>query len=679
MHESSPYLLQHAYNPVQWYPWGEEALQLAREKNIPILVSIGYSACHWCHVMERESFEDVETAAFMNSHFINIKIDREERPDLDHIYMDAVQAISGSGGWPLNVFLTPDAKPFYGGTYFPPKKAFNRPSWLDVLFSMSEYWKNKRAEVEEQAAGLMEHLVKSNNFSFKKVLDEEQGDGFYSMDKCGVIADNILANADTREGGFGRAPKFLQTASIQYLLQYAHLSGRRSYADQALLSLTKMVRGGIYDQLGGGISRYSTDNEWLVPHFEKMLYDNALLCIALSDAYQFTQESIYSEALESTLHFVMTELKDRSGGYYTALDADSEGVEGKFYVWKKEEIMEILGDKAELFCAYYNVTDEGNWEENNILNIQTDLTTFAKGRNLAAGSLKETLKIAREELLEARGQRVWPGLDDKILLNCNALLLTALCKSYACLQNPVYKDAAIELAVFIEEKFRATTGLFHTYKEGVAKYPAFLDDYAYYIQALINLQEITGDQEYLQQAKEYATYVSDNFSDEDGNLFYYSSKIQTDVIVRKTEVYDGATPSANAVMANNLFYLSLVFDEQLWWKRAEKMLLSMFNGIEKYPGSFGVWAGTYLKQTAVPVEIILTGKDTRKELDAVLQEFIPNKLLLSSSREREGMPLLANKAFGDRTHMYVCRNYSCLAPVFTTAQLMDAIKKKPIK
>lgn len=679
IHETSPYLLQHAYNPVQWYPWGEEALQLAKDKGLPILVSIGYSACHWCHVMERESFEDAETAAFMNAHFINIKIDREERPDLDHIYMDAVQAITGSGGWPLNVFLTPDTKPFYGGTYYPPQKAFNRPSWLDVLYSMSEYWKNKRAEVEEQANGLMEHLEKSNRFSFKANLSAATND-FYAMDKCRLIADNLLTNADKTEGGFGKAPKFLQTASIQYLLQYAHLSGNAEYSGQPLLSLSKMVKGGIYDQLGGGISRYSTDNEWLVPHFEKMLYDNALLVTALCDAYQFTRDDFYAEAIRSTLDFVTGELQDKEGGYYTALDADSEGVEGKFYVWEKAEIEEILGKDAPVFCAYYNVTDKGNWEEKNILNIQTGTGSFAKTWQMGEDLLKDLLKDCRQKLLRQRNGRIPPGLDDKQLLNCNALLLTAFCRAAGCLGADGYKQRAIQLAAFIEAKFAGPAGgLLHTYKAGKARFPAFLDDYAYYIQALQALQELTGNQHYLLLARKYTQQVLDHYSDDEDTLFYYTHAGQPDIIVRKAEVYDGATPSANAIMAQNLFYLSVVFDEPAWRNRAAKMLGSIYPAIEKYPGSFAVWAGIYLRQAAGVKEIALMGKGLEAVLAGILKEFIPHKILQSSIDAASGeWPMFGGKQADGPPAIYVCSNYSCLLPVFTVKELVKTIKNNPV-
>ncbi|MFT3979860.1 MAG: thioredoxin domain-containing protein [Ferruginibacter sp.] len=677
IHETSPYLLQHAYNPVQWYPWGEEALQLAVEKDLPILVSIGYSACHWCHVMERESFENADTAAFMNHHFINIKIDREERPDLDHIYMDAVQAISGSGGWPLNVFLTPGKKPFYGGTYFPPKPAFNRPSWMDVLYSMSEYWKNKREEVEQQADGLMEHLQNANDFGSRTVkVAAGTEDDFYNRQSCKTIADAILVNADREEGGFGRAPKFLQTFSIQYLLQYALLSGKDDYKEQALLSLRKMVNGGIYDQLGGGISRYSTDTQWLVPHFEKMLYDNALLTIALSEAYQLTGEDFYRRAIEHTLQFVSTGLQHSEGGYYTALDADSEGVEGKYYVWQKEEIEHLLGTDAALFCDYYNVKAEGNWEHANILNVTEEPAEVAARYNITAGALDEKLAVCRNILLAQREQRIAPGLDDKILLNCNALLLKAFCVAHGALQKEEYKTAAINLYTFIETRLKAGDGsLFHTYKQGIAKVPAFLDDYAYYIEALISLHEITADTDYLLKAREYTRLLEEGFTDEEQCYFYYTHRLQADIVVRKKELYDGATPSANAVMCSNLYYLATIFDQPAWRERAGKMLRAIYPAMQKYAGSFARWGLIYLRQSYGEAEIVLSGNGFETVLGQILKEFIPNKVIMAAGIvKKEGWPMLEGKAPGSPPLIYLCRNYSCQAPVFSINDLLLNIK-----
>ena len=355
--ETSPYLLQHAHNPVNWFPWGEEALNLAKRENKPILVSIGYSACHWCHVMERESFENEETAGIMNKHFINIKIDREERPDLDHIYMDAVQAMTGSGGWPLNVFLTPDAKPFYGGTYFPPGRAFNRPSWQEVLEGVKVAFTEKRNEIDAQAENLTEHLTQANSFGVSAPSEVD----FFTNEKTREVLENIMKNADKVWGGFGRAPKFPQSFIIQYLLRFSFGNENKEALDQALLSIDKMIDGGIYDQVGGGFARYSTDTEWLVPHFEKMLYDNALLISIISEAYQLTQNKRYKEVIEETIDFIQKELMHQDGGFYAALDADSEGEEGKFYVWSYEVVKDFLKDNATIFCDFLDITAHGNW------------------------------------------------------------------------------------------------------------------------------------------------------------------------------------------------------------------------------------------------------------------------------------------------------------------------------
>ena len=405
--ESSPYLLQHAHNPVHWQPWGTNSLDLAKKLDKPILVSIGYSACHWCHVMERESFEIEETATIMNEHFINIKIDREERPDIDHIYMDAVQAMTGSGGWPLNVFLTPDGKPFYGGTYFPPVKAFNRASWTDVLLSLADAWKNRREEMEEQAEKLIEHLKKSNNLgSTKNIINKQDAVTSFTKDDCITITQNLLAIADKEKGGFGKAPKFPQTFSINCLLQTAYFLKDKASLAQAELSLTKMYHGGIYDQLAGGLCRYSTDEEWLAPHFEKMLYDNALFIVALSNAYLLTKKEIYKDAVKNVCDFVFAEMKNKDGGYYAAIDADSEGIEGKFYVWDKVEIENILAKDAAFFNAYFDVSAEGNWEHKNILRVLNPLEKVANEFAINTNDAKKIIATSKKKLLFERNKRV---------------------------------------------------------------------------------------------------------------------------------------------------------------------------------------------------------------------------------------------------------------------------------
>ncbi|MBL7734754.1 MAG: thioredoxin domain-containing protein, partial [Chitinophagaceae bacterium] len=482
IHESSPYLAQHAHNPVDWYPWGEEALERALKEDKPILVSIGYAACHWCHVMERESFEDAAVAAVMNENFINIKIDREERPDLDHIYMEAVQAMTGSGGWPLNVFLTPDKKPFYGGTYFPPSPAYNRASWTDVLLSVAQAFREKRAEINRQAEDLTRHILSSNDFGQRP---ETANETFSEEELDGVFAQ-IMKTADRSRGGFGRAPKFPQTFTIRFLLHYYSFTGNQEAFDQACLSLDKMIYGGIYDQLGGGFARYSTDEYWLAPHFEKMLYDNALLTITLSEACQIASKPLYRQTVMHTLDFVERELLSPESGFYSALDADSEGVEGKFYVWDKKEIDALLGEQADLFNEYYQVEAEGNWEHVNILHRTQSEEDFAAAKNIDPAWLKEILQKGRETLFARRGQRTRPLLDDKILLGWNSLMNIAYSKAYAATGIEKYKTIALANMDFLLNRFKdgEEGAFFHSYKDGIGKYPAFLEDYALLIQAL---------------------------------------------------------------------------------------------------------------------------------------------------------------------------------------------------
>ena len=658
INESSPYLLQHAHNPVNWYPWGEEALAKAKSEDKPILISIGYSACHWCHVMERESFEDEATAEIMNKYFVNIKIDREERPDLDHIYMDAVQAIAGNGGWPLNVFLTPDKKPFFGGTYFPPVNAHNRSSWKNVLLNVYQIFSEKRNEVEAQAENLTAHLIDSSSITSKTEFNDS--DYLFTKENLDLIAQNILKQADTIDGGFGNAPKFPQTFSIQYLLRHYHFTKDETALNQALLSLDKMICGGIYDQLGGGFARYSTDAEWLAPHFEKMLYDNALLINVLSEAYQITNDELYAQTIKDTLGFVERELLSEEFGFYSALDADSEGEEGKFYVWTKEEIEIILGEESSLFCAFYDVTSNGNWEGINILRVKSKAEDFAKSHTIYVEDLYEHLNKAKEKLLLSRNTRVRPQLDDKILLGWNALMITAYCKAYAALGIHRYKEIAEHAILFIETKMQNKSGEFyHTYKNDTAKIGAFLDDYAYLIQAYINLQEITGNQEYLDKAKRITEYVIVNFRKDMQRYFCYTPLSQTDVILRKIEVYDGAIPSGNSIMVQNLLYLSIIFDMQEWKEVAVNNINALGKAIVNHPVSFGGWISSLQLLTIGYKEIVLTGRNILKELPEMLKKYVPDKILQATSIQLNFYPLLAGKLVTDNNSYHLCCNSYC--------------------
>ena len=679
LNESSPYLQQHAHNPVDWYPWGAEALQKSRAENKPILVSIGYAACHWCHVMERESFEDAATAAYMNEHFVNIKIDREERPDLDHIYMDAVQAITGSGGWPLNVFLTPEAKPFYGGTYFPPKPAFNRASWMDVLQSVQQAFNERRHEMDAQAENLTEHIRKTSEWG----MERPENQMAFTTQHTAEIAKNILASADKTEGGFGKAPKFPQTFSIRFLLRFYHesmLAGRETATakeglEQALLSLDKMIDGGLYDQVGGGFARYSTDAEWLAPHFEKMLYDNALIVMVLAEAYQLTQHERYREVIEETLAFVEREMTSPEGGFYSALDADSEGEEGKFYVWQKEEVEEVLAADANLFSRFYDVTPGGNWEHKNILRVRQSVESFAEEVGKPVGDVKEIVKRGKQKLLERRDKRPRPLLDDKIILGWNALMNSAYCKAYAATGQASYLETATRNMQFLVTHFKSENGFNHTWKNNQAKYPAFLDDLAFLVSAMLDLQEVSSDQHWLDEAGKLSDEILSGFSDSENRFFYFTPAGQEDVILRKKEIYDGAVPSGNSVMAENFLRLSVLLDRPELKKRAEEMVGALQPVILKYPTSFGQWASVLLSMVSGLLEIAITGEEMNAIRADFLKQYVPNRVLQTAFTNDEIYPLLRQRKIEGKTAIWLCRNYTCLPPVFSVEDLITLINR----
>jgi uncharacterized protein YyaL (SSP411 family) len=668
--ETSPYLLQHAHNPVDWYPWGEEAFEKARTEDKPVLVSIGYAACHWCHVMERESFEDPEVAALMNEHFVNIKVDREERPDVDHVYMDAVQALEGQGGWPLNVFLTSDRKPFFGGTYFPPKRAFNRASWTEVLMAVADSYKNKKEDILNQAEGLTQHLKASNSFGLSA---NPLALSATSMD---TAFQNIMKQADREWGGFGRAPKFPQTFSINFLLAYAHLQKNEEAKQQALLSLDKMLQGGIYDQVGGGFARYSTDTEWLVPHFEKMLNDNALLVCSIADAYELTGDERYKQTIQETLAFIERELMHPEGGFYSALDADSEGEEGKFYVWSLEEVKAVLGEDADQFCRYFDITEKGNWEGKNILWLKQPLVAFAKANNIDTEQLSSVIERGKKALLAKRSERVRPQLDDKVLLSWNALMNLAYSRAYAALGNEHYKQVAISNMHFMLSSYGDARQMKHSWKNSTSKHPAFLEDYAYLVAALLELGQVSSDFSYLDKAQELTQVVLDLFSDEDQTFFYFTAEGQADVLVRKKEIYDGATPSGNAVMAYNLYRLGILFDRQEYRARAEKMLAAMGEVPVKYPTSFGLWLFLGYEMLSGTAEIAVIGRQAEKYIKEMLFLYLPHRLIMASDTSLQRYPILAGKPDNSENHIYLCQNYSCRKPVNTVGDFVKLLNLK---
>jgi uncharacterized protein YyaL (SSP411 family) len=680
IHESSPYLQQHAHNPVDWYPYSEEAFQKAKEEGKPVLVSIGYAACHWCHVMERESFENEQVAAIMNENFINIKVDREERPDVDHIYMDAVQAISGSGGWPLNVFLTPEKKPFYGGTYFPPQRAFNRASWTEVLLSVAEAFKEKKEELETQANNLTEHLKSSNLFGTEKGKLKTD----FNKHSIEDALQNVLRTADREWGGFGKAPKFPQTFTISFLLQYHQLIEKKKDNDegptdypalqQALLSLDKMAMGGIYDQVGGGFARYSTDTEWLVPHFEKMLYDNALLVTTYADAYKLTGNPFYKQIIEETLGFVERELMHGLGGFYSALDADSEGEEGKFYTWTYEEVKEVLKEDSALFCGFYDIKQGGNWEGKSIPWIKVPIAEYASQQGIDSNDLQGVIARSKSKLLRERAKRPRPLLDDKVLLGWNALMNIAYTRAYAATGILHYCSVAEKNMEFLLRAFRADTGgFYHTWKDNTARVPAFLDDYANLVAALLELGQVTSNFHWFDIARDITEWVTRYFSDENSKFFYFTSQLQQDVLVRKNEVYDGATPSGNSVMAQNLYKLSIIYDRGDWRSRSEEMTLALGEVVLKYPTSFGVWLSHLFEIIFGTNEITVLGKGTQMYLGKILSLFIPFKLVMGAEKPDPKYPLLAEKPDSEGICIYLCRNYACRQPVDSVAGLLDLL------
>jgi uncharacterized protein YyaL (SSP411 family) len=649
--ETSPYLLQHAHNPVQWKPWSETLFVTATAADKPILLSIGYAACHWCHVMERESFEDEVVAEYMNTHFINIKVDREERPDIDHIYMDALQAMTGSGGWPLNIFLLPNGQPFYGGTYFPPQAMQNRASWLDVLKGVHAAFESNREKLEEQATHLTQHLLQSNI----KALQSQEIATIATKEEFQLIAERLLQNADTQWGGFGAAPKFPQTFSIQVLFRNYFQNKDQASIVHAIRSIDKMIQGGIYDHVGGGFSRYSVDAMWQAPHFEKMLYDNALILGTLAEAYQITKKPIYQDVIHATFTFLQRELYNGAGGYYAALDADSEGVEGKFYTWSYEELKAVIDPNIfDAFVAYYQITPNGNWEHTNILWTQNELEK----------EWEPAWQNELKKLFDIRAVRVRPALDHKVILGWNAMLIVGFCKIYAATGNILYKHAAMECMNWLETNlYHADEHYFyHSIASGQPKAHAFLDDYANLIQAYIQLQESTGDTSYLFKAKKWMDYVLLHFIDEDGLYFYFTATYQNDIIIRKKESYDGAQPSGNALICSSLYYLGQVFDLSQWRLQAEKMIHSLRPTLLQYPGSFGFWAQSFYQMSTGLTELVGVGPTVYDSLPALNAPFLPYTIRMMSQVQEDRIPLLKGKK-GVENQFFICKNSSCSAPM----------------
>ena len=661
---SSPYLLQHAYNPVSWYEWGAEALEKAKAENKLILVSIGYSACHWCHVMERESFENHEVAEVMNQHFVCIKVDREERPDIDQIYMLAIQLMTGSGGWPLNCICLPDQRPIYGGTYF------KKEDWINVLLSVADLWKNDSDKAKQYADRLTDGIRDA-----EKIIPNIRTEAF-NEEHLKEIIEPWKRYFDMAEGGYNRAPKFPLPNNWQFMLRYSRLMNDDATHVSALLTLEKMAMGGIYDHVGGGFARYSVDGEWHVPHFEKMLYDNGQLISLYAEGYQYSRNPLFKDVVEETIQWLEREMMSEEGLFYSALDADSEGVEGKFYVWDQSEFDAVLEGNAPLLSDYFHVTEEGNWEdeETNILMTRFSQEEYAEVKGIPVVDLQNAIRDAKIKLLEARSKRVRPGLDDKCLTAWNAMAIKGLAEASEVFGQIHYYHLAVRAADFIiNELATEEGGLYRNYKNGKSSITGFLDDYAFFIDALIALYQCDFSEHWLREARRLCDYVLSNFADADSPMLFYTAASGEALIARKHEIMDNVIPSANSTMAQNLHKLGLLFDEEEYILRAENMLTAVFPQIKTYGSAYSNWAIQLMNEVFGVNEIALTGNDVSDVKRVLNTHYIPNKITLSGTNS--DLPLLKDKQSLE-TKIYICRNKVCQLPVSTVDEALQLITKK---
>lgn len=661
INESSPYLLQHAHNPVDWHAWNDEALSKAKSENKLLVISIGYAACHWCHVMEHESFEDTTVANVMNEFYVSIKVDREERPDVDQVYMDAAYLITGSGGWPLNIIALPDGRPVYAGTYF------RKDDWLRVLNYFKDLYIKEPGMFEQEATKLTEAI---RSIRIPGINNE---DTLFTKDELNSAFIGVINNIDYNEGGTKGAPKFPMPDIYKSLLTFYYHTNNKEALEAVTITLNKMALGGIYDQLGGGFARYSTDDKWIVPHFEKMLYDNGQLVSLYSHAYKVTGNVLYKKVVYETLDFVERELTDNSGGFYSSLDADSEGEEGKFYVWEKEEIDKLLGSDTELFCEYYSVEEGGNWEEKNILFISQDKNELLEEYSLDEESLDKKIDGAREKLFKKRSKRVRPGLDDKILTSWNALMLGGYIDAYFTFGEKKFLDAALTNGNFILNNLVKEDGrLYRNFKEGKSSINAFLDDYAYTIETFIKLYEATFDETWLYNAKSLADYALQHFCDNKSGFFFFTSDEDDPLIARKIDFSDNVTPSSNSSLAAGLFKLSKYFYSEDYETVVKKLVLAMKEAMFKSPAFHANWLNTasYLVYPYFEVAVVGDGFELfRKEIS---QSYLPNISVLGGSKN-VSMELLNNKYVNGKTIIYVCEDKVCQLPVEKVTAAIEQI------
>ena len=665
INETSPYLLQHANNPVDWYPWGEEALSRARDEDKPILLSIGYSACHWCHVMERESFENDAIAEIMNRDFVNIKVDREERPDLDSVYMEAVQMLTGSGGWPMTVFLTPDGKPFYGGTYFPPVDRHNMPGFPRLLETVAHAYRNSHSEIQRVTGQLTEQMGRTANMP--------RGTGALDESVLHSAYNQLATNFDYQNGGAGSAPKFPQAMTLEVLLRYYARGQNDRSLSMLELTLEKMARGGIYDQIAGGFHRYSTDTYWLVPHFEKMLYDNALLARLYLHAWLATERPLYRRITEETLDYVLREMTGEHGGFFSATDADSEGEEGKFFVWSLGEIEAVLGgEDSELFSGFFGVSRRGNFEGMNILNISVKAVEFAERQGVSLEHLVDVIKRGKEALWLEREKREHPLLDDKALASWNGLMLRAFAEAAAALERQDYLDAATKNADFLLTSMRPEGQLLRSYREGQAKLPGFLEDYSFVADGLLALYEATFERRWLDSAVELADEMIALFWDESAGAFYDTGLSHEELVIRPRDVFDNAQPCGGSVASDLLLRLSVVTGNEDYATKAVAPLRTLAELMGRAPAGTGRWLAALDFYLSAPKEVAIIGNSsdaaTADLLRTVNGRYLANRVIVGADSENaateSGLPLLEGRGMVDsKPTAYVCENYACQLPV----------------
>ena len=649
---TSPYLLQHASNPVDWFEWNAEALEKAKQEDKPILLSIGYSSCHWCHVMAHQSFENEDIAQLMNEHFVCIKLDREERPDIDQIYMEAVQAMKQNGGWPLNVFLTPDQKPFFGGTYFPPK------NWAQLLLQIAKAFKEKRNEIEASANDLKNHLGISDLQRFKKLENNTS----ISREMLDKMFNNLENRFDFTFGGIEKAPKFVMPSIWLFLARYYQISKNKTALDMLHLTLQKVAAGGIYDQIGGGFARYSVDGEWFAPHFEKMLYDNAQLLSLYAEAYSLTNEKLYRTVVYETVRWLEREMTHYEGGFFSALDADSEGEEGKFYVWTYDEISNLLGRDSQEVIDYFGVVPEGNWEHGkNILKRQSERRRNEK--------LDEQIKM----LLESRSKRIKPGLDDKVLTGWNALAIVGLVDAFKTFGDTYFLSLAERAIAFIEKNLVAENKIYRSFKGKPSTTTGFLDDHAFVIQAYSSLYQVTFNERYLTLAENWCKVTINDFFDSSENYFHFNSNTAEQLIARKKEIFDNVIPSSNAVMARNLYQLGILLDKSDWQELSKTMVTQLSTLIESEPVYMSHWAVLASEMSESGSEVVIVGPKAEHYRKELHHHFLPFSTVAGTNTKSSFPLFIGRDANDDRTKIYVCRNYVCQRPVESVEEAVAQI------